>query len=76
MEITKLQHDASIWSEQFPNYNREKSYKKCEGCSSCNFNGRRMYCGTFIVHIYRKGDYHFKCGIDEFGQYFVESKKF
>ena len=32
--------------------------------------------GTFIVHIYRKRDYHFKCGIDEFGQYFVESKKF
>ena len=32
--------------------------------------------GTFIVHIYRKEDYHFKCGIDEFGQYFVETKKF
>lgn len=32
--------------------------------------------GTIIVHIYRKEDYHFKCGIDEFGQYFVESKKF
>ena len=72
MEITKLQHDAIIWSEQFPNYNRVK----CETCSSCNFDGRRMYCGTFIVHIYRKGDYHFKCGIDEFGQYFVENKKF
>ena len=49
---------------------------KCESCSSCNFNGRRMYCGTFIVHIYRKEDYYFKCGIDEFGQYFVENKKF
>ena len=76
MEIRKPQHDAIIWSEQFPNYNREKSYIKCESCSSCNFNGRRMYCGTFIVHIYRKEDYHFKCGIDEFGQYFVENKKF
>ena len=54
----------------------KKSYIKCETCSSCNFDGRRMYCGTFIVNIYRRRDYHFKCGIDEFGQYFVENKKF
>lgn len=75
MEITNLQHDAIIWSEQFPNYNREKSYVKCEVCSSCDFNGKQMYSGTFIAHIHRKGDYHFKCGIDKFGQYFVETKK-
>lgn len=27
MEIRKPQHDAIIWSEQFPNYNRESFIK-------------------------------------------------
>lgn len=69
MPITDTQNDAIIWSELFPNYNREKSYIKCEIASSCRYKGKDMYNGTFVVHIYRKGDFHFECGIDANNEY-------
>jgi hypothetical protein len=67
--ITDLEHEAILWSEQFNGYNREKSYIICESASSVNYNGIDRFDGTFVVHIYHKGTFHFTCGVDKRGDY-------
>ena len=70
MRISDLQDAAIKWSECFPHYNREKSYIKCEIASE----EKDKYVGTFLVHIYYKGDYHFNCGFDKRGLYNITIK--
>ena len=73
--ITDLEHEAILWSEQFNGYNREKSYIICECASSVNYNGIDRFDGTFVVHIYRKGNFNFTCGVNRYGEYFTEVKQ-
>lgn len=75
MKISELEHDAIIWSEQFKSYNRDKSYIIFESASSCIFNGTERFSGSFIAHIYRKGDFRFDCGVNTYGEYEVVTKK-
>ena len=73
--ITDTEHEAIEWSEMFPNYNREKSYIVCECAGTIHHKGKDRFDGTFVVHIYRKGDFHFRCGVDYDGGYYTSVRR-
>lgn len=75
MPITDLEHEAILWSEQFNGYNRGKSHIICECAGSVNHNGIDRFDGTFVAHIYRKGNFRFTCGVDKHGEYGTEVRR-
>ncbi len=75
LPITDTEHDAILFSEIFPNYKRENSYIVCECASTIRNNGKDRFDGTFVVHIYHRGDFHFSCGVDKNGEYYTLVKK-
>lgn len=64
MKITDCQDYAIRMPHTTEKYNREKSYIIFEGGTEQEYNGHKVYVGTFIVHIWYKGNYRFDCKIE------------
>ena len=79
MKITDVQDYSIRLPYQFEKYNREKSYIIFEGGTEEEYNGHKVFVGSFIVHIYYKGNYRFDCKIETWGDgrsvYSVTHKK-
>ena len=79
MKITDCQDYTIRMPIDFERYNREKSNIIFEAGSEQNFNEHPVFVGTFIAHIWYKGNYRFDCKIETWGNgqtiYSVTHKK-
>lgn len=79
MKITEYQDYAIRMPIEFEKYNREKSSIIFEAGTEEEYNYHKVYVGTFIAHIWYKGNYRFDCKIETWGNgkkvYAVTHKK-